>query len=146
MFAEDRVLVSVINRQRDWQLAQDEHWYRIPVERLGRAFTYDYVAFFFSRAFGDLNGGVHFFALVRGLELAYRRDLLPAEAAHPRADAVYYRVALGEMFPKVPPILNPRGRRISFVFTTWDRFSTAYTISELYSKSAYYVDRVYYAL
>jgi hypothetical protein len=139
------VLVGVINRKRDFACARDAHWYRIPQARMPRGVDADYIAFFLSRAFKERSGGIHYYAEVRGLELVYRRDLLPAEAAHPRAGEVYYKVQLGALLEKVPPVLNPTGRTISFIFTTWDRFASARQISDLYSTADYYVSRAYYA-
>lgn len=146
MLPEDSVLVGVINRKRDLTYAREQHWYRIPQARLPRGVTADYLAFFLSRAFGAMNGAVRFYAENKGLELQYRRDLLPKEQDHPRADDVYYRVALGDLLPKSPPVVNTTSRPISFIYTTWDRFVHAETISELYSKDDYFVDRIYYAL
>lgn len=146
MYPEDRVLVGVINRKRDFEYARRDHWYRIPQERMAHGVNAEYIAFYFSRAFKERNGGIHFFAERRGLELVYRRDLMPNEADHPRANHVYYKVQLGDLIEKEPPVLNPTGRVIAFVYTTWDRFVHAQTISDLYSKADYFVDRVYYAL
>ncbi len=146
MLPEDSVLVGVINRRRDLVYARDQHWYRIPQERMPRGITAAYLAFFLSRSFGERNGAVHFYAENHGLELHYRRDLLPAEPDHPRANAVYYRVALGDMQSKAPPIVNNSKRTISFIYTTWDRFVHAKTIADLYSDNDSYVDRLFYAL
>ena len=129
MYPEDRVLVGVINRKRDLNYAIEQHWYRIPVKRLHRGIDTEYVAFFLSgKTFKEMSGGVHYFAQVHGYELAYRHQLLPKEASHPRADDQYYRLSLGELQIKQPPILNPTHRPISFIFTTWDRFLLATTI------------------
>ena len=146
MLPEDSVLVGVINRRRDLVYARDQHWYRIPQERMPRGVTCDYVAFFLSRAFGEGYGAIHFYGERKGLELRYRRDLLPNEPDHARADAVYYRVALGDIQRKEPPIVNDTKRTISFIYTTWDRFVHARAIADLYSDDDYYVDRIYYAL
>lgn len=146
MYPEDRVLVGVINRKRDLEYARDHHWYRIPQERMPRGVYAEYLAFYLSRAFKEKNGGIVYYAQRKGLELAYRRDLLPEEAHHPNADNVYYRVALGELVEKIPPILNPTKRPISFIYTTWDRFVHAREIRDLYSQNDYYVDRIYHAL
>src|SRR5690606_29399689 len=112
---EDSVLVGVINRKRDLVYARDYHWYRIPQARMPRGVTADYLAFFLSRSFGDRNGAVHFYAERRGLELVRRRDLLPNEADNARADEVYYRVALSDLEPKTPPVVNTTKRTISFI-------------------------------
>jgi hypothetical protein len=146
MLPEDSVLVGVINRKRDLVYARDQHWYRIPQERMPRGVTAAYLAFFLSRSFGDRNGAIHFFAENHGLELHYRRDLLPNEPDHPRADAAYYRVALGDVQPKIPPVVNDTKRTISFIYTTWDRFVHAQTIADLYTDNDAYVDRLFYAL
>lgn len=153
MYAEDRVLVGVIGRRKDLRLARDAGWYRIPAERplrglervLDAAVDVEYLAFFTPRH-RDQAGGVYWYAERRGVELAYRRDLLPDEPNHPRADQVYYRVSLSPFVEKAPPVLNPSGRRFAFIRTTWDRFEEATTIAELYSKSRFFVSRVYYAL
>ena len=146
MLPEDSVLVGVINRKRDLTYAREQHWYRIPQGRLSRGVTADYIAFFLSRAFGEMNGAIRFYAENRGLELQYRRDLLPDEPDHPRADEAYYRVALGDLQPKQPPVGNTTSRPITFIYTTWDRFVNAATISDLYSRDDIFVDRIYYAL
>ncbi len=146
MYPEDRVLVGVINRQRDFRLARDEHWYRIPRDRAPHSIDAEYVAFYFSRAFKAQNGGIYYYARRTGHELIRRRDLLPDESQHQRADQIYYKLQLDEILNKKPPILNPTQRPISFVFTTWDRFVQAQTVADLYSKADWYVERVYHIL
>ncbi|GAB4526482.1 MAG: hypothetical protein OHK0046_43310 [Anaerolineae bacterium] len=147
MDAEDRVLVGVVNRKKDFSLIQQERWYRIPQERMPNGVFAEVMAFFLSgRVFKEQSGGIHYYAPVTGLELVYRRDLIPDEPNHKNANKAYYRVALGELLPKEPPVLNPTRRPISFVFTTWDRFVYARTIPDLYSQADYFVDRIYHAL
>jgi hypothetical protein len=146
MFPEDRVLVGVINRKRDLAIAQAEGWYRIPQRRMPRGVNAEYIAFFLSRAFKEKNSGVYYYAEHKGLELAYRKDLLPKEANHTRANEAYYKVQIGDLIEKQPPVLNPTRRTISFIYTTWDRFVHAETISDLYSQDDYFVDRIYHAL
>ena len=146
MYPEDRVLVGVINRKRDLDTALYEHWYRVPQDRVPQGIHAEYLAFFLSRAFKDLNGGVHFYARRTGVELVRRRDLLPDEADHPRADRVYFKLQLGELRRKEPPVLNPTKRAVSFIYTTWDRFEQARVIADLFSEADHFVDRVFHAL
>lgn len=146
MEPEDRVLVGVINRKRDLIAARDQHWYRIPRERLPRGVYFEYLAFFLSGAFGADNGAIRYYAERSGFELAYRRDLLPKEAAHQRANDVYYRIGLGPLLDKLPPVRNATRRPVSFIYTTWDRFVVAREIADLYSRNDYFVDRIYHAL
>ncbi len=146
MYPEDRVLVGVINRKRDFDTAQTAHWYRIPQDRAAGGIYAEYIAFFFSRAFGELNGAIHYYARRTGLELVHRRDLLPDEPAHPRADALYHKLQFGELRHKDPPIANRDRRVVTFIHTTWDRFSQAQDLADLYSDADAFVDRVFHAL
>ncbi len=147
MEPEDRVLVGVINRKRDLIAARDGHWYRIPQARLARGVYFEYLAFFLSGSpFGAESGTIRYFAERTGHELAYRRDLLPAETSHRRASEVYYRIGLGPLMDKLPPVRNATRRPVSFIYTTWDRFVVAREIVDLYSKNDYYVDRIFHAL
>ena len=145
MYADDRVLVGVVNRAKDFEIARRENWYRIPEAQLPRGLNAEYIAFFLSgKAFQERGGSVAYFARITGLELARRRDLLPDEER--RADEIYYKVQFRGFAPKEPAIRNLPARPISFIRTTWDRFISAETVSDLYLKSGFYVDRVYHAL
>ncbi len=146
MYPEDRVLVGVINRKRDLDHVRHDHWYRIPAGHAVRGIHAEYLAFYLSRAFGDQNGAIHYYARRTGHELVRRRDLLPDEAAHRRADDWYYKIQLGELRDRNPPIQNPARRAVVFIYTTWDRFSVAEQIADLYSTADSFVDRVFYAL
>ena len=128
----DRVLVCVLNRRRDFEQVRDGRWYRILRAEMPDGVHAEILAFFFSRAFGDLNGAIHCYAAVTGIELAYRDWLLPDEAGHPRADAEYYRVATGPLQRKHPPIANVEKRPIAFIRTTWQRFEIARAVGDLY--------------
>lgn len=146
MYPEDRVLVGVINREGDLELARREHWYRVPYGRAAGGIHAEYIAFYLSRAFGELNGGIHYYARRTGVELVRRRDLLPDEPDHPRADALYYCLQLGELRRKDPPVLNPTRRAVAFILTTWDRFEQARELRDLYTNAEGFVDRAFYAL
>ena len=145
MYADDRVLVGVMSRKRDLAIAREQGWYRIPQGQLQRGLNAEYLAFFLSsKGFGRQGGGIAYFARITGIELARRRDLLPDEET--RADELYYKVQFRDLVEKDPPIENFPARSISFIRTTWDRFVSAETISDLYSAADFYVDRVFYAL
>jgi hypothetical protein len=146
MFREDRVLVGVVNRKRDLETVLNERWYRIPVSRMPRGVNAEYMAFFLSGPFMERNGAVHYFAECRGVELVRRRDILPREKNHPRAQEQYYKVQLGPIETKNPPVKNTTRRSLAFVYTTWDRFVHAQTILDLYNDSDKYVNRIYYTL
>lgn len=135
--AADRVLVGVLNRPRDFALARDEGWYRIP-ERHAPACIADaaVLAFYFTAAFAVEKWAIHWYAEVRGYELALRRDLFPQEAQHPRANDRYYKLQVGPLIPREPPIPSLRWRRITFIESTWDRFAAASEVNDLYVSGA----------
>jgi hypothetical protein len=145
MRADDSVLVGVINRAGDFAIVRDEGWYRIPVERAPRQIEVDYLAFFVAHSMKKLNSAIHFYAKCNGHELVRRRDLLPNRTKPSdlaKADDLYYKMAIGPLLPKMPPITNPTNRSIAFIHTTGDRFMAATTIADLYSKSDIFVERV----
>ena len=145
MYADDRVLVAVVNRKKDYLIARDQLWYRVPLRRMPGGVNAEYIAFFLSAApFPRMGGAVACFARITGVELARRRDLLPDEPR--RRDDIYYKLQFRHLIEKDPPIINDTKRTISFIRTTWDRFISADSIPDLYSKASFYVDRVYYAL
>ncbi|MDX2160093.1 MAG: hypothetical protein SF162_02090 [bacterium] len=144
MYAEDRVLVGVINRKRDLETLQRDRWYRIPQAHMPRGVFAEYLAFFSSGGAvpkGE-KAGIFWVAERRGVELTIRRDLLPNEVPHPRADEWYYKVQVGELMPKDPPIRNTTRRPLTFIHTTGDRFQAAETIRDLYSSADWFVNRL----
>ncbi len=133
-YAADRVLVGIMRSREDFRLARDAGWYRIP-QRSAPPSTTDaaVLAFYFTAAFGKDKWAVHWYAEVRGYELVRRRDLLPDQPDHPRADEPYYKLQIGPLIRREPPIPSRRWRRITFIETTWDRFAAAEEINDLFA-------------
>lgn len=135
--SSDRVLVAIMNRRRDFDIARDEAWYRIPVDYAPRSTTEAVVlAFYFTRDFGAEKWAIHWYAPVRGHELVRRSDLFPDQPEHPRANKMYYKIQLGPLMRLERPIPSLRWRRITFIETTWDRFMAAEEINDLYASGA----------
>ncbi|MFC2037682.1 hypothetical protein ACFLYD_06925 [Chloroflexota bacterium] len=146
MHPDDRVLVAVMNRPQDFEIARDQGWYRLPADKAGRGAFFEYVAFYFTAVFGKEKWGIHYYARSLGHELVTRRELLPREPDHPRAGERYYKLQLGKLQKREPPIPSLRWRRITFIYTTWDRFEAAEEINDLYAEGGEFVDRLYHAL
>lgn len=146
MYPEDRVLVAYVGRPSDFDIIRNEGWYRIPQDFAPKGLHAEYLAFYFGRRFGDEKWAIHYYARQVGHELARRRDLLPDEPDHPRAEAIYYKVQLGPLQKLAQPIVSLRWRRITFVHTTWDRFHDAAEINDLFIEGGPYVDRLYATL
>lgn len=127
-----RVLVVLVNNARDWDAVQAEGWYRIPLKRAPRQIGADLLAFYFTKVFGDMAWAVHYVAPVLRFDLARRRDLLPEEPDHPRAEDWYYQVVLGPLERLPRPILSRRLRRLTFLPTTLGRLLFAEEINDLW--------------
>ena len=135
--SSDRVLVAIMNNRRDFELAREEGWYRIPQKHAPASTTEATVlAFYFTRTFEADKWSIRWYAAIRGHELVRRRDLFPNEAHHPRADEPYYKLQLGPLMELELPIHSLRWRRITFIETTWDRFTAAEEINDLYASGA----------
>ena len=135
--ASDRVLVAIMNNPRDFEIARDEGWYRVPARRAPQSTTeVAALAFYFTKAFDNEKWSIRWYGAVRGHELARRRDLFPDEPDHPRADEAYYKLPLGPLIELELPIYSLRWRRITFIETSWDRFSAAEEINDLYASGA----------
>lgn len=136
MNPDDVVLVALVNSPRDLEIAERERWYRIPARHAPKYFSGAQVlAFYLPGAFRERKWSIDTYALVRGHELARRRDLLPEEAQHPRAEELYYKLQLGESLRRAPPIKSKRGRRVLFLWTNWEKFSTAREWNDLYLRT-----------
>ena len=132
IYPDDRVLVAVMNNLKDWQRVQDKGWYRIPAKNAPPQVPHiDWLAFYQTRVFGEDKWAVHYYAKVQGHELLTRRDLLPEEPTHKRANQWYYKLELGPLHHKIPPIIADKWRRVTFIFTTGDRFEAAGELGDL---------------
>ncbi len=133
---ETPALVGIVTRKKDWELIRSEHWYRIPVrtapEGLDRI---RYLAFYQTRLFGVEKWAVNWYAPVKDISRATRRELLPDEPAHLRAGAEYHKIALGELQRLPNPIPSRRLRRIVFIPTTYERLLRAQEINDLFKIS-----------
>ena len=130
------VLIAIMNNKKDLRIAREEHWYRIPVrsapKRLEEA---TYLAFYQTKAFGEEKWAVRYYAKIQGKRIVRRSELLPDELYHPRADEEYYKIELGDLRTRAEPILSRKGRRITFISTTWEKFQRAREINDLFDES-----------
>ncbi len=137
--AEERrrsVLVVVVNNAEDLRRAAAEGWYRIPQRRAPQRIGADYLAFYQTGAFGDQEEAatVTWFAATRRYRLVTRRELIPGEPDHPRADDYYYRIDLGPLQRLERPVPARRLRRVTFIHTTLELLLTAQEVVELFRK------------
>lgn len=135
----DHVLVAIMNNQRDFELARDEHWYRIPVASahkwLKSRWPPTWLAFYQTKVFDDEAFAVRYYCPVHEVREVFRAQLFPDEPENPRATHRYYQLLLGPLQELPEPIFSLRWRRIVFILTTGRKFSTAVEINDLYDES-----------
>lgn len=130
------VLVAVVNNPDDLRRAASSGWYRIPQRRAPRRLGADYLAFYQTGAFGaqDEARTVTYYAPTRRYHLLARRDLLPDEPDHPRADEFYFRIDIGPLQRLAQPVPAEKYHRVTFIHTTLERLLTAQDVADLFLK------------
>ena len=137
VFEDGPALVVVVNSRDDLDRARNEGWYRIPLARAPKRVAAEHLAFYLTGAFPPAERWtVRWFGAVRGYHIVARRDLIPEEPTHPRADDRYYKVTLGPLTALPRPIPSRRLRRITFIPTTLARLQQAEEINDLWIKSS----------
>lgn len=129
---EPRVLVAVVNNRRDFRIADEEGWYRVPHGRAPSRLGADFLALYQTKAFAEERWAVNYYAPIRRYHIVSRSTLLPDEPDHPRADHLYYKIEIGPLHRLSRPIPSRRLRRITFIPTTLDRLLRAQEINDLW--------------
>jgi len=134
----DRVLVAVVPRPRDLEIARNEGWYRIPVQRAPNQVGADYLAFYLTGRFSpELRHRVTYYAPIRAYRLVPRVALFPDEADHPHAQEHYFKIEIGPLLQLERPVISEKLRRITFISTSLEQLLNARDIRELWHKPSY---------
>jgi hypothetical protein len=130
------MLVGVMPAKKDFEIARLLGWYRIPLRMAPKIVDVDYIAFYQTGVFGEgERWQITRFAVVKGVELTTRRELMRDEPDHPRADEEYYKIQLGPLQTRSAPIKAEKWKRITFLYTTGDLFNQARIINDLVVRS-----------
>ena len=129
--ADDVVLVGVVNRAKDLEIASNKHWYRMP-KRYAPKRKAEYLALYQTHRFGKMGKAINYYAKIKNSEFVPRRNLLPDELDHPRADEIYEKLFLGSLKQTPARVENRSRRRISFGFTTLRQLLGANEVSQLF--------------
>lgn len=122
------ILIAIMNNAKDFLVAQNEGWYRIPHGKqttplIVRDNTVQKIAFYHTSKFKDYKFSVRFVAEVKEIAVVSRKELFPKEMeTHPKAKNKYYRLSLGPLKLLSKPIVSNRHRRILFISTTETKF------------------------
>jgi hypothetical protein len=125
------VLIAVVNRLQDLSNILRKKWYRIPVKRMPSK-PFEYIAFYQTTALGKLGGRIEHYARISKRKTVKRKQLLPHEPDHPRADEDYCKLTFRTVRKLKRPIVNRPGMRINFGFATLNRLNRSRTIANLF--------------
>ena len=135
------VLVVIMNNRADWAIAQDQRWYRIPLDQMEKLkhrnqwLPPKWLAFYQTKVFGETAHAVNYYAEIIGMKEVTRRDLFPDESANNKSDKRYCKLELSPLQRLPQPINSHRLRRITFIPTTWKKFRAATEINDLWDES-----------
>jgi len=138
------VLVAIIKDRRDFEIARNEHWYRIPRKTAPEKVKADFLAFYQPKVFGDEKWAINYYAETRRYDIIKRAELLPDEKYHKRANDDYYKIEIDELQRLEKPIISRKLRRVTFIPTTYEKFTKAEEINDLFNESPL-EDKLWYA-
>jgi len=129
------VLVAILKDSSDLDILQERKWYRVPVDKAPRRWPPKWLAFYQGKEFGDEQYAVNYYGRVSKIQIARRHELFPEEPPSVKSEREYYQVWLDSVERLARPIRSNRPRRIVFVPTTWQKFSAAGEINDLFDDS-----------
>lgn len=133
------VLVGIVNNVRDFALARDSHWYRIPRSSadkwLANCWPPRWLAFYQTKVFERESHSVTYYAQVQDVREVRRWQLFPDQPRDEKSEQPYFQLLLGPLQRLPAPILSRRFRRIVFIPTTWEKFNSALEINDLFDGS-----------
>ena len=139
MSERSQVLVAILNNLLDFNVAREQHWYRIPVSSVDKwlsdRWPPQWLAFYQTKVFGEEGFSINYYAQVSEVRMVLRRELFPDQPRDEKSERPYYQVLFDDLRRLPVPILSRRWRRILFIPTTWRKFSSAAEVNDLYDES-----------
>ncbi len=139
MAARGEVLVAIMNNPRDFAAARDEHWYRIPISSarkwLRDCWPPKWLALYQTKVFAHEAHAVTYYARVHAIREVARWQLFPDQPRDAKSLHRYHQLVLAPLQRLPAPIFSRRLRRIVFIPTTWQKFTSAIEINDLFDES-----------
>ena len=139
MNKSDELLVGIVNNLSDFEIIQNQHWYRVPVEKadknLKKRWPPTWIAFYYTNSIKDYPMMIIHYAKVSAIKVATRQELFPDETENYKANRNYYKISFKKVEELPKPILSRRWRRIVFIQTTYKKFINAVEVNDLFDGS-----------
>lgn len=121
----NNVLVALVRQPSDWHFIQKGGFYRIPVKSapaMVKDGSIEYLAFYFPKPFKEHAYKVAWYGKVNHLRIVSRKEAVPSQPNHPKADAQYYIIGIEKCIQLEEPFESIRPRRLLFIPTTQQKF------------------------
>ncbi len=139
MAKRGEVLVAIMNKSLDFAVLREKLWYPIPVSSkikwLNDKWPPKWIAFYQTKKFDQDAYAINYFGKVSSIQEVYRWQLFPNESKDKKSWQKYFQIKFSSIERLPSPIKSRRWRRIVFIPTTWENFSAAEEINDLYIES-----------
>lgn len=139
MSKSEELLVGIVNTQSDFEIIQEQHWYRIPMEKvknqLKRRWPPKWIAFYYTSSVKEFPQMIIHYAKVKDISEASRPELFPVDKHPYKSSRKYYKISFDNIESLPKPILSRRWRRIVFINTTLKKFKNAIEVNDLFDGS-----------
>jgi hypothetical protein len=131
------VLVAIMNNHSDWAIAQEQRWYRIPIEQVEKLqhrkqwLPPKWLAFYQTKVFDHEAYTISYYAEVEVVQEVSRQDLFPNEEISAKSQNRYCKLELKPIQKLTASIRSDRPCRLTFIATTWEKLTTAQAIRDL---------------
>jgi very-short-patch-repair endonuclease len=129
------VLIALLKEKSDFAILQEQGWYRIPVLNAPKRWPPRWLAFYQPKAFKEEAFRVQYYGEVADIQVVPRSELFPNEIESARSSQQYYQLTFKSLEVLDRPVLSLRPRRLVFIPTTWEKFSCAEQINDLFDDS-----------
>jgi very-short-patch-repair endonuclease len=139
MSRKEELLVGIVNKLSDFEIIQDQQWYRIPVDKadklLKRRWPPKWIAFYYTNTIKEFPQMIIHYAKISGIKVVTRKELFPGEEENYKTKKSYYKISFKKVETLPKPILSRRWRRIVFIQTTHKKFINAVEVNDLFDGS-----------
>ncbi len=137
-FLQNDTLVAIMNSLLDFHIAENNNWYRIPVDKappIVKENKIKYLAFYHTKTFNKEKYSIRWYTKVKSIEIAGRRDLFPDEIENIKTNKTYYKINFEPLKPLPNPVISSIGRRIVFIPTNRIKLIKAPEINYIFNNS-----------
>jgi very-short-patch-repair endonuclease len=131
------LLVAILKRKSSLNILKDEGWYHIPVAKAPKRWPPKTLAFYQGKLYGSEEAcKIRYFGEVSQIDTVKRKELFSDDKRNKhKAEDLYYRLMLKSLEERPQPIFSYRPRIVVFIPTTWEKFTLAEQINDLYDYS-----------